>query len=147
MFTRIINKEEENTNYSIQDLINILKENPAINECGAIFTFEGIVRGKEADVDVDKLLLKTGDINKTEEELEQIAINIKDKYNVKDIAVVHYIGEFDISDDLFLVAISGAHRGETRDALKELIEKVKFELDFEKEEFSNKGSKVILSGG
>ena len=36
---------------------------------------------------------------------------------------------------------------ETLDALKEVIENVKYDVEFKKEEISNQGSKTILAGG
>ena len=48
---------------------------------------------------------------------------------------------------LFLVAVLGAHRAETLDALKEVIETVKYEVEFKKEEISEEGTKTILAGG
>jgi molybdopterin synthase catalytic subunit len=48
---------------------------------------------------------------------------------------------------MFLAAVAGAHRHETRAALEEIIERVKFELDFKKVEEGSAGSNVIMSGG
>ena len=79
----------------------------------------------------------------TEEAIE----NAKIKYNVAEISVVHYLGEFYTGDSLFLVAVLGNHRGETLDALKEVIEKVKYDVEFKKEEISKQGTKTILAGG
>ena len=69
------------------------------------------------------------------------------KYNVHEISVIHYIGEFYTGDLLFLVAVLGAHRGETLDALKEVIETVKYDVEFKKEEISEEGTRTILAGG
>ncbi|WP_404806484.1 molybdenum cofactor biosynthesis protein MoaE, partial [Methanobrevibacter smithii] len=71
----------------------------------------------------------------------------KIKFNVFEISVIHYIGEFYTGDSLFLVAVLGGHRGESLDALKEVIEKVKYDVEFKKEEISDNGSKTILAGG
>ena len=48
---------------------------------------------------------------------------------------------------LFLVAVLGNHRGESLKALTEVIEKVKFDVEFKKEEISKQGTKTILAGG
>ena len=45
------------------------------------------------------------------------------------------------------MVVLGPHRGETLDALTEVVERVKHEIDFKKEEISNKGTKVIMAGG
>ena len=142
---RVIKKDEEIV--TIPDLINQVKKNPKIDECGAVFSFEGIVRGKENETKVKKLNLSTPDIQKTEKELKEIIEEVKNKYGVVEIAAVHYIGEFYTGDSLLLVVVAGAHRGETADALKESIERIKFDLEFKKEEFTEEGKNIIMSGG
>jgi molybdopterin synthase catalytic subunit len=145
MLVKIIEKDEELI--KIEDLINHVKKSPYIDESGAIFTFEGIVRGKEAESEVEKLILSTPDHDKTENDLKIILEEVKEKYSIKEIAVVHYLGEFYTGDPLFLVAVAGAHRQETLEALKEIIERTKFDLKFQKDEFTNHGTNIIMSGG
>ena len=145
MVVRVIEAKEDKV--TMADLIADLKKNNKIDYSGAIFTFEGIVRGKEENMNLKKLILTTPDKQKTQEEIEKIVENAKIKYNVFEISVVHYIGEFYTGDMLFLVAVLGNHRGETLDALKEVIETVKYEVEFKKEEISEEGTKTILAGG
>ena len=129
------------------DLIADLKKSNKIDYSGVIFTFEGMVRGKDENMHLEKLILSTPDVEKTVEEIEKIVDNTKIKYNVHEISVVHYIGEFYTGDTLFLVAVLGSHRNETLEALKETIENVKFNVEFKKEEISIEGRKTILAGG
>lgn len=145
MIVKVIEAKEDKI--TIPDLLKDLKKNTKIDYCGAIFTFEGIVRGKEENMNLKKLILTTPDRQKTQSEIEKIVENAKIKYNVFEISVVHYIGEFYTGDPLFLVAVLGNHRGETLDALKEVIETVKYEVEFKKEEISEEGTKTILAGG
>ncbi len=142
---KIIKKDEETV--TLCDLINQVKKNPKIDQCGAVFSFEGIVRGKEKEIKVKKLILSTPNIEKTEEKLKEIIKEVKEKYGIVEIAAVHYIGEFYTGDSLLLVVAAGAHRGETLDALKESIECIKFNLEFKKEEFTDEGKNIIMSGG
>ena len=145
MTVRVIEAKEDKV--KIADLIEELKKSRKIDYSGAIFTFEGIVRGKEENMDLEKLILTTSDKDKTIKDIEKIVENAKIKYNVHEISVVHYIGEFYTGDMLFLVAVLGNHRSETLDALKEVIEKVKYNVEFKKEEISKQGTKTILAGG
>lgn len=48
---------------------------------------------------------------------------------------------------MFLAAVAGPHRHETRAALEEIVERVKYELDFKKEEQGSAGTNIIMSGG
>ena len=145
MIVKVIEAKEDKI--TIPNLLKDLKKNTKIDYCGAIFTFEGIVRGKEENMDLEKLILTTPDKEATKKEIEKIVENVKIKYNVVEISVVHYIGEFYTGDSLFLVAVLGNHREETLNALKEVIEKVKYDVEFEKEEISKQGTKTILAGG
>lgn len=142
---RIIKKDEEKI--TLSDLISAVKKNPDIDRCGALFTFEGIVRGEEDGVKVKQLNLSTPDIRKTEKELKEITGEITEKYRVTEVAAVHYVGEFYTGDTLLLVVVAGGHRGESLDALKETIERIKFDLNFKKEEFTQSGTNIIMSGG
>jgi len=149
MLIKIVEKDYEI--YKIQDLVDYLKKSIKVDEAGAIFTFEGFVRGKEKSSGeykiVDKMNLSTPDKEKAEEELKTIAESVKIKYNVFEVAIIHFIGEFYTGDSLFLTAVLGPHRNETLDALKEVIERTKFEIDFKKEEISNRGTNIIMAGG
>jgi molybdopterin synthase catalytic subunit len=145
MMAHIIKKGEKTVN--MVDLQEFVKKNNRINECGAIYTFEGIVRGKEPGKTTTKMKLNTPHRENTQKELEKIINQTKDKFGVIQIAVVHYVGEFEVGDSLFLTAVAGSHRGETQKALNEIVERVKYELDFKKEEFTPGGTNIIMSGG
>lgn len=145
MVVRIIENKEDKV--TIGDLIEDLKKNKKADYSGAIFSFEGIVRGKEDDMNLEKLILTTPDKEKSEEEIKRIVENAKTKYDVFEISVIHYVGEFYTGDSLFLVAVLGNHREETLEALKEVIEMVKYDIDFKKEEISKEGTKIIMAGG
>lgn len=145
MVVRIIENKEDKV--TIGDLIEDLKKNKKADYSGAIFSFEGIVRGKEDDMNLEKLILTTPDKEKSEEEIKRIVENAKTKYDVFEISVIHYVGEFYTGDSLFLVAVLGNHRGETLEAMKEVIEMVKYDIDFKKEEISKEGTKIIMAGG
>ena len=145
MVVKVIKAKEDKV--TTADLIVDLKKSSKIDYSGAIFTFEGMARGKDENMHLEKLILSTQDIDETLKEIEKIVANAKIKYNVHEISVVHYVGEFYTGDTLFLVAVLGAHRNETLEALKEVIERVKFDVEFKKEEISKEGTKTILAGG
>jgi molybdopterin synthase catalytic subunit len=145
MTIKILQKADEEI--SIHQLIKEIKATPSIGECGAIYTFEGIVRGEEGDLTTFNLKLDTPNLEEAQKNLKNIIQNIKEKHQVKEIQVVHYLGDFQPGESLFLVAVAGAHRHECRAALNEVIERVKYELDFRKLEDTNQGNRTIMSGG
>jgi molybdopterin synthase catalytic subunit len=138
---------DDDRTITIEELTEQIKEQPTIDECGAIFTFEGIVRGKDRLKTTDRIILSLPDHKKTEEKLEIILQEVKKKHKVKFIGVIHYLGQFKPGDPMFLAAVAGAHRHETRAALEEIVERVKYELDFKKEEQGSAGTNIIMSGG
>jgi molybdopterin synthase catalytic subunit len=145
MIARIITDRHETI--TLDKLMDQIKESPILEECGALFSFEGIVRGKDKAKNTEKLILTTPNPEKTEEDLKKIIGEVKEKYGVKEIGVVHYLGQFQPRDPLFLAVVAGAHRHESMAALEEIIERVKFELDFKKEEEGSAGTNIIMSGG
>lgn len=138
---------QDDENITLGNLIEQIKNHPQIEECGAIFTFEGIVRAKETAKTTTKIIISTPNPEKTREELEKILQEIRKKYQVKNIAVVHYLGQFLPGEPMFLAAVAGAHRHETMAALEEIIERVKYDLKFQKEEQGSAGTNIIMSGG
>ncbi|MDI9624466.1 MAG: molybdenum cofactor biosynthesis protein MoaE [Methanothermobacter sp.] len=133
--------------YKLPQLIEHVKKSPYIEEAGAIFTFEGIMRKTGKEEVVEKLKISHENPQEAQEKLEKIAEEIKRKHKVKDIALVHFLGEFQATETLFMVVVAGAHRQETLKALSEIIERTKKEVGFRKEEYTKEGSRVILSGG
>ena len=62
MIIELIQKDDDY--YEIKDLVNDLKKNPKVDDSGAIFTFEGFVRGNEENKIVEKLIQTTPDKEK-----------------------------------------------------------------------------------
>ena len=79
MTVRVIEAKEDKV--TTADLIEELKKSSKVDYSGAIFTFEGIVRGKEENMNLEKLILTTPDRDKTQKEIEKIVENAKIKYN------------------------------------------------------------------
>ncbi|BAW31217.1 MAG TPA: molybdenum cofactor biosynthesis protein MoaE [Methanothermobacter sp.] len=132
--------------FTLPQLIEHIKKSPYIEESGAIFTFEGIMRRIDNEK-VEKLKISVENPEEAEEKLKNMIKEIKEKHDVKDVAVVHFLGEFHASETLFMVVVAGAHRQETIGALSEIIERTKKEIGFRKEEYTKEGKRVILSGG
>ena len=145
IMAKIVDKREED--YDIGKLREIIITNEHINECGAIYSFEGIVRGLEPGKVTKKIRLSTVDKKSCQADLEKILNQIKDKFGIISIAVIHYLGEFEIGESLFIAMVAGAHRQETQKALNEVVERVKYEIDFKKEEKTEEGTNIIMSGG
>ena len=69
MVVRVIEAKEDKV--TTADLIAELKKSTKIDYSGAIFTFEGIVRGKEENMNLKKLILSTPDKEKTKDQIQR----------------------------------------------------------------------------
>src|SRR5437868_2826315 len=86
--------------------------NPAI---GAVASFVGIVRDLSDAARVSTLTLEHYP-GMTEKALEAIADEAKRRWDLYDVLIVHRIGELKPADQIVLVAIASAHRGEAFEA-------------------------------
>ena len=73
IIAKIINNDQIVT---LGHLTKQFKEHPTIDECGAIFTFEGIVRAKIPKT-TDRIILSSPHPEKTEDKLEIILKEVK----------------------------------------------------------------------
>jgi len=60
-----------------------------------------------------------------QESLEKIESQALQKFDVRQIAIVHRTGSFDVGDDILLIAISAGHRGPAFEACMHIIDLIK----------------------
>jgi len=75
--------------------------------------------------------------------LEQIASEIKQKWAVEGVAICHRIGQLEVGDINFLVAVASAHRQEAFDACRYAVDRFKELLPTHKTETYRDGSTRI----
>ncbi|MFX1258569.1 MAG: molybdenum cofactor biosynthesis protein MoaE [Promethearchaeota archaeon] len=129
---------------SFKDIYDSIKKHPLIKQSGSILTFTGIVRNTSKNGKaIKKLKIEAYDElgNRT---IRKICENIKNKYELIDLKIIHLKGTFEISDDLVYVIVASPHRQEGFKALMEAVERYKKELPvWMKEDFSNGSSKWV----
>lgn len=93
-------------------------------DCGAVISYLGTVRsyleGKESrglsfEVEDSEMLSCLRDIEG----------NTLQRFEVRDIAMVHRTGSFAVGDDILLIAISAGHRGPAFEACAFIIDRIK----------------------
>lgn len=72
--------------------------------------------------------------------LREIAEGVADAYGLARVAVVHRLGPLAIGDAAICVAASAAHRGETFEAVAEMMNRIKHDVPIFKHEFYADGS-------
>jgi molybdopterin synthase catalytic subunit len=124
---------------SFPKLLRSVKEKADFHKAGAIATFIGVVRGEAPDGDnVEKLELEAYE-EEANRILGEICEELKKKEGVVDVQIHHFVGEFDVGEDLVYVVVAGAHREDVFGVLREAVERYKHEAPvFKKEHIVDK---------
>jgi molybdopterin synthase catalytic subunit len=114
----------------------------ARKDIGAVVSFIGQVRDLNEGDAVSQLTLEHYP-GMTEKSLEAIVNQAKSRWDVFDAVVIHRVGTFEPLDQIVLVAVSSAHRGEAFKACEFIMDYLKTEAPFWKKEVTNSGERWI----
>jgi len=109
---------------------------------GAVAVFVGTVRDLNAGADVSVLTLEHYP-GMTERALEQIVGQAGARWVLDDLLVVHRVGELRPTDQIVLVAVTSAHRGEAFAACEFVIDWLKTRAPFWKKELTPAGTRWV----
>ncbi len=127
-----VQPEDFDTGYEISQLRTARKD------IGAVVSFVGQVRDMNVGEQVTELTLEHYP-GMTEKALETIVAQAKSRWDVIDILVIHRIGTLKPLDQIVLVAVSSAHRGEAFRACEFIMDYLKTEAPFWKKEILKSG--------
>lgn len=116
----------------------ISKLRSARKDIGAVVSFVGQVRDMNVGEHVTELTLEHYP-GMTEKALETIAEQAKSRWDLVDVLVIHRIGSLKPLDQIVLVAVSSAHRGEAFRACEFIMDYLKTEAPFWKKEILQSG--------
>jgi len=126
----------EKNKLSLLDLLKAVKDEPDFHKAGALATFIGVVRGETLDGDPVKKLELEAYEEKTNEVLGKICKELEEREGVIDVQIHHFVGEFNVGEDLVYVAVAGAHRHNVFPVLEEAVERYKKEATIFKKEYT-----------
>ena len=109
---------------------------------GAVASFIGVVRDLNDGDPVSTLFLEHYP-GMTERELEKICAEARTRWSVYDTLVVHRVGELHPADQIVLVAVTGAHRGEAFAACEFIMDYLKTRAPFWKREDTPQGARWV----
>jgi molybdopterin synthase catalytic subunit len=109
---------------------------------GAIASFIGLVRDVNEGDQVAELSLEHYP-GMTERALEDIVQQAKARWNVLDVLVVHRVGRLRPLDQIVLVVVTGAHRGEAFSACEFVMDYLKTRAPFWKKEQTPQGGRWV----
>ena len=120
---------------SVFDLLKAVKDRRDFHKAGALAMFIGVVRGETPDGETVKKLSLEAYEKKADEVLNNICDELRKKTGVIDVQVHHFVGEFDVGEDLVYVLVAGAHRQDVFQVLEEAVNRYKEEAPIFKKEY------------
>jgi len=120
---------------SLLDLLKSVKDRPDFRKAGALAMFIGVVRGETLGGKTVKKLELEAYEEKANEALGNICKELKEREGVIDVQIHHFVGEFNVGEDLVYVVVAGAHRRSVFPVLEEAVERYKKEATIFKKEY------------
>ena len=117
----------------------------ASEEAGAIATFSGTAR-KHSRGRVVSYLDYEGYEGMAEEMMEKLAGDLKERYEVQEIAIHHRVGRVELGEPSVVIAVSAAHRADALAACKDAIDILKVDVPLWKKEVYEGGEEWIGRG-
>ena len=109
-----------------------------IADIGAVCVFVGTVRDRNDGDDVSTLELEHYP-GMTEKSIEQMLNEAQQRFDIISAKVIHRVGILNPLDQIVLVAVTSAHRGQSFQACEFLMDYLKTQAPFWKKEISEEG--------
>ena len=111
-------------------------------DVGAVASFIGTVRDLNEGAGVSSMTLEHYP-GMTERSLEDICAQARQRWDIFDALVVHRHGELAPGDQIVLVAVTSAHRGEAFAACEFIMDYLKTQAPFWKKERTPQGARWV----
>ena len=109
---------------------------------GAVAVFVGTVRDRNDGAIVTAMTLEHYP-EMTEKALQDIIEQAKGRWDIYDVLIIHRVGSLQIEDQIVLVAVTSAHRGEAFAACEFVMDYLKTKAPFWKKEATPAGSRWV----
>ena len=113
------------------------------SDVGAIASFIGLVRDLEGD-SLQQMTLEHYP-GMTENALQGIAAKAQQRWDLVDLGIIHRVGDLQPADQIVLVTVLSAHRGDAFAACEFIMDYLKTEAPFWKKEVSEQGDNWVAS--
>jgi len=121
------------------EILNLRRGHTGI---GAVASFVGLVRDLNHSTTVTEMTLEHYP-GMTEKALAEIVEEAKRRWNIIDALVIHRIGPLKPTDQIVLVAVSSAHRGDAFTACEFIMDYLKTRAPFWKKERTEEGAQWV----
>ena len=109
---------------------------------GAVVSFIGTVRDINQGTGVSSLTLEHYP-GMTEKSLQAIVAQAKSRWQLDEVLVIHRVGPLQPLDQIVLVAVTSAHRGEAFEACEFVMDYLKTQAPFWKKEQTAQGAQWV----
>jgi len=109
---------------------------------GALASFLGLVRDINDGTSVSEMTLEHYP-GMTEKALEEIVVEARSRWDIYDALVIHRVGPLKPCDQIVLVAVTSAHRGEAFAACEFIMDYLKTRAPFWKKEATPDGGRWV----
>ena len=109
---------------------------------GAVASFIGVCRDANDGASVSRMTLEHYP-GMTEKAIGKIVDEAKQRWKVMDALVIHRVGELRPGDQIVLVVVTGAHRGEAFAACEFIMDYLKTKAPFWKKEQTPQGARWV----
>ena len=109
---------------------------------GAVASFIGTVRDANDAANIATMTLEHYP-GMTEKALSEIVTDARARFDIVDALVVHRVGELRPADQIVLVAVTSAHRGDAFDACRFIMDYLKTQAPFWKKEVTSDGARWV----
>jgi len=121
------------------EIAALRRGNPKV---GAVASFIGVCRDANDGAAVSRMTLEHYP-GMTEKAIAKIVDEAKQRWKVMDVLVIHRVGELKPTDQIVLVVVTGAHRGEAFAACEFIMDYLKTRAPFWKKEQTSQGSRWV----
>ncbi len=126
------------------DLTAVVAE-VADEQAGAIATFQGTVRAQSRGRTVVALEYEAYE-EMAEDVMAEIAEEVKERYDLSDVAITHRLGRVEVGETSVAIAVSAPHRQDALAACAEVIDALKERVPLWKKELYEGGEEWIGRG-
>ena len=109
---------------------------------GGVASFIGVVRDLNEGDSVAEMTLEHYP-GMTESALEKIVVEAKSRWDIYEALVIHRVGKLKPTDQIVLVVVTSAHRGEAFLACEFLMDYLKTKAPFWKQEQTGQGGRWV----
>lgn len=111
-------------------------------DIGAVASFVGLVRDANDGAGISRMSLEHYP-GMTEKSLAEIVEEARGRWAVLDATVIHRVGELAPGDNIVLVVVAGAHRGDAFAACEFIMDYLKTRAPFWKKEETPEGGRWV----